>query len=258
MATAPRHRVVVLGNSVSVLCRPHAPATYAGTLSDVCRARGVDVDVWNQGRWFEQVDSARRRWDRDVSPFLPAAVVVNYGAAECQPWVLPHVLHRALLDWKSRTTVLSAVGRALLIRPGRALLRRATTPVARVAGQRGHKMRPSRFRDEVSRLVRVSRSEIGAAVLVLGVSPPGPQLERFIPGFERRTARYDAILREVVDAFDDELVSFVDVRELHVRLGSEMSQDGLHYTPAGHRAVAEVLAERLSTLLCGEASGSGR
>ncbi|HYD09629.1 MAG TPA: hypothetical protein VEA78_05950 [Acidimicrobiales bacterium] len=253
MATGPPLRAVVVGNSVSVLCRPHeagGPGTYAAALGDACRSRGVAVEVWNQGRWFEMVDTCRRRWDRDVSPFLPDVLIVNYGAAECQPWVAPHLVHRMLLDWKTRTTRASEVGRRALVAPGRAYLARMTPTICRLVGQRGHKMRPRRFEEEVRRLIRTTRGELDAGVLVLGMGPPGPKLERFMPGFGERCQRYDALLQQVVASFDDDRVQHVDVVPLYERLGAEaMSFDGLHYTPDGHRAVAELLAERVPGVL---------
>lgn len=244
-------RVVVVGNSVSVLCRPkggpcHEPP-YAGRIQRLCRAHGVEVDVLNQGRWFERINTAWRRWDRDVAPFQPAVVVVNYGYVECQPFVVPHVVHRALLDWKTRTDALSELGRRFVLLPVRRTVGRATTPIATRVGQRTHKLSPRRFDAELARFIRSCRGELGALVLVVGVSPPGANQVRFLPGIEERRDRFDRIQREVVARFDDPRVQFVDVEPIFEELGPDgASTDGIHLTPAGHERLAALLAERIS------------
>lgn len=244
-------RIVVVGNSASVLCRPkgdhcHEPP-YAGRLARLCRAYGVEVDVLNQGRWFERINTAWRRWDRDVAPFLPTVVVVNYGYAECQPFILPHVVHRALLDWKTRSDVLSGLARRFVLLPVRRAVGRATTPIARLVGQRTHKLSPRRFDAELTRYIRSCRSELGALVLVVGLNPPGENQVRFHPGIEERRARFDRIERDVVARFDDPLVQFVDVEPVFDELGPTVaSADGLHLTPIAHERLAATLAGRIS------------
>jgi hypothetical protein len=244
-------RVVVVGNSVAVLCRPKDmpcfEPPYAGRLQRLCRVHGAEVDVVNHGRWFERINTAWRRWDRDVAPLLPAVVIVNYGFAECQPFVVPHVVHRALLDWKTRTSAASELGRRLLVGPGRQIVGRATTPIARIAGQRTHKLGPKRFEAELTRYIRSCRTELGALVLVVGLNPPGENMVRFQPGVEERRDRFDRIEREVVARFDDEAVQFVDVEPVFSALGQlGASADGLHLTAAGHELLADDLARRIA------------
>lgn len=249
-----------MGNSVSVLCRPKVAGiyepVYAGRLPRLCRDRGVDVDVINQARWFERINTGWRRWDRDVSPFLPAVVVVNYGFAECQPFVVPHVVHRALLDWKLHLNPVNAVGRRLFVETGRHLVGRATTKVAVAVGQRTHKLPPKRFEAELERFIRSCRGELGALVLVIGLSPPGEEMVRFQPGIEERRTHFDRIEREVVARFGDPLVQFVDVEPMFATLGAKSaSSDGLHLTAAGHEHLAGLLADQIATHLAEVTAG---
>jgi hypothetical protein len=250
LPTPSNPRVVVVGNSVAVLCRPKSSPCfeppYAGRLQRLCRAHGAEVDVVNQGRWFERVNTAWRRWDRDVAPLLPAVVILNYGFVECQPFVVPHVVHRALLDWKTRTSVLSGIGRRVVVGPGRQLIGRATRPVARTVGQRTHKLSPRRFDADLTRFIRTCRTELGALVLVVGVNPPGENMLRFQPGIDERRARFDRIERDAVARFADPAVQFVDVEPVFDALGQTgASVDGIHLTPAGHELVADELARRV-------------
>jgi lysophospholipase L1-like esterase len=250
-STPSNPRVVVVGNSVAVLCRPKdSPCfepPYAGRLQRLCRAYGAEVDVINQGRWFERIDTAWRRWDRDVAPFLPSVVIVNYGFVECQPFIVPHIVHRALLDWKTRTSTISDIGRRLVVGPGRRYIGRATTPVARAVGQRTHKLAPGRFDAELARYIRSCRTELGALVLVVGVNPPGENMLRFQPGIDERRARFDRIEREVVARCADPLVQFVDVEPIFETLGQTgASVDGIHLTPAGHELLADELSARIA------------
>jgi 2-keto-3-deoxy-L-rhamnonate aldolase RhmA len=57
------------------------------------------------------------------------------------------------------------------------------------------------------------------------------------------------VLRDVVEGFDDPDVRLVEVSRVRDEAGPGATVDGMHYTPEGHRAVGEVLADEILTWL---------
>jgi hypothetical protein len=82
------------------------------------------------------------------------------------------------------------------------------------------------------------QEDLRALVLVLEVSPPGPNVRHWIPGIENRCAIVAGIQRRVVEEHDDdvELISVADIVEA---IGEDVAlPDGVHWSPEGHRQVA--------------------
>lgn len=236
-------RLVTLGSSVSVLVRGEDRPTVRSTFTDVAAREletgGVGWETWNHGRWFERVVDGLDRWERDAAPLSPDVVVLNYGFVDCQTPALPHRLHRASIDWKPAPPPVAVTG--ALRRQGGTLIRRWTPVLDRLAGDRAHKVSPDRFADVLGTLVRISQRDLGAQVVVLGVSEPGAWLEALMPSIVRRAHRYDEITRSVAADRD---ASFIDVRAAGI-----VPVDGIHYDAAGHDRLGRLVASSVKGVL---------
>jgi lysophospholipase L1-like esterase len=245
-------RVVVLGSSHTVLVRPRPEpgqpgGTYAARLVDELHERGVAAEVVNEGRWFEMVDHISHRWERDVAPRLPDVVVVHVGFVECQPWVVPHRVHRWALAWDTSLHPLARAARTATAAPVVRLLGWWTPRWVRLTGGRTWKCSSARFRAELERLIARTREELGAEVLVVGMAPkPTGWLLELMPDLDDRMARYGALLADVVRARGDDGVRLVDVGPIHDRLGAGAAPDGIHLSAAAHRDLAQQLAEAIA------------
>ena len=241
-------RVVVLGSSHAVLVRPRPAAgeprgTYAARLASELHDRGYAADVINEGRWFEMVDHLSRRWDSAVAPHLPHVVVLHVGFVECQPWVVPHWLHRWVLTWNTSLHPISRAARHITADPLVDLLRVWTPRWVRLTGGRTWKLSPRRFRAELDRLVGRLHDELGAHVLIVGMAPkPSGWLLELMPDLEARMARYGEILEEVARERPD-ATTWVDAGPIHDRLGPETAPDGIHLSAAAHGELAQLLAD---------------
>lgn len=240
-------RVHVLGSSAAVLVEPdHGPrdgGTYGEQLRDLLAAQGIPTVVSHRGTWFGMVRQAIAGYERDVRDHFPDVLVVNYGMAECQSNALPYAVVRHATTWH-RTS-----------RRGAGWYRRAVVPrVWRVLrgyqrwanahdADRTHRQSPRRFTEDLRRVVDMARKDCGCLVLLLDIDPPGSRVEHWLPGTTRRVERYNALLAEVADGYDD------DVRL--VRAGALLTDpatnlpDGLHRSPAGHAVTAGLLAEEV-------------
>jgi hypothetical protein len=202
--------------------------------------------VINEGRWFEMSDHIFKRWESAVAPRRPHVVVLHVGFVECQPWVVPHRLHRWVLTWQTSLSPLALLARGAVAPRLETAMRRSTPAWSRMVRGRLWKQSPARFRAEVDRLIRTTRDELGALVLVVSMAPrPGAWLRDLMPDLDQRMARYDGILRDVVRDRGDDGVVFVDVTPIHDELGDLAAPDGIHLSPDAHQRLGRLLADEV-------------
>lgn len=83
------------------------------------------------------------------------------------------------------------------------------------------------------------------------------QWETLLPGFRERADRFNTIIREVVARLNDPEVIVIEAGAEIDRLSPVVSTvDGLHYTPAGHAAIATVLDVAVSRWLASRADST--
>lgn len=240
--------VVVLGNSVSVLSIPARTGAddgpYAEVLRDRLAASGVPVRVHLAARWFDFAVKAFRRYESDVRAHLPDVLVVQFGLNESQPWLLPVPVVRHFVTDHRVATRSNRLYRDRVVAPAWRAVRSYRRWAAPRVGQRTWQTTPYRFGETVRQLVRAARYDSRPLVLVLDVDPPGDVLRHFLPGMPERNAVVNQVLRDVVAGFDDPEVRLVEVSRL-IAATEGATYDGMHWSPAGHRAVGEALADEV-------------
>jgi lysophospholipase L1-like esterase len=239
--------VVVIGNSLTFDQVPprtsHAEGTYGEVLRDELAAVGVPVTLHLEGRWFDFVSRALRRYEESVRAHVPDVVIVQYGLNESQPYLVPvSALRHFITDHKSATR-LSRRYRRHVVPPVWRRVRTMRRTLSPVVGTRTWQMTPDRFRGKLSSLIGKARREFRPLVLVMDVAPPGPLLTHFLPGQEERHRIYQQVIEELVAEFADPDVRLVRTEPMVRGLGFEAAlPDGMHFSVLGHRTVGELLA----------------
>ncbi len=258
--TTRRWRVLVLANSVSLMVpgrTSRLDGPYGEVLEQLLRAEGIDAEVRNGGRWYEQIDRGVRRYQEHERAWSPDVVVVQYGINECQAPVLPRAVHNHFMTWDTGVR-----------RPARAYRHRVAPLVwarlrayqrwatARV-GMHGWRMDPQRFAAHLSRLIALARWD-HRLVLVLDVNPPGPRLVRHLPGIAARRDRYQEVITDTVAAADDPDARLVATSAVADETDIDAAlPDGLHWSPAAHHRVAELLAAEITPWIRAHESRAG-
>lgn len=245
---ADRLRVLVVGSSVGYYVRPPAgsgdEAAFDELLERTLRARGVDAEVRNDSRWFATIVDTNQRLPSLLTWFRPDVVVVVHGYIESQPRICPKRFAMWLFTAAPRSdAVARLVRRVLLATVGSAFYR----SMARLAAIPGLPSRvpPDRLRTELGRTISSANKERRALVLCANVPHTTDRIETSLPTTgERIAATCEAIAGAVRDAGAG--AELVDLRGLVRAAGTDVAlPDGIHLSAAGHRLLADVLAERV-------------
>lgn len=237
--------LVVLGNSLAIMANPR-PDRASGVWAEVVADRMSDelgpTALALEARWFELAPQALAEYEQRVTSHAPDVVVIQYGYNEMQPWLLPVWLVRHLLtDHVTTGRVSSWYRRTVVPRLWRAL-RAYRRPAARVVGTRTWQLRRGRFRRTLQHLVRLSRNQHRALVLVVDVNPVTAKVEHFLPGQSRRHGLYQELIAGVVADAGDPDVRLIRASEVVERLGVETAMpDGIHLSADAHRQVADLV-----------------
>jgi GDSL-like lipase/acylhydrolase family protein len=204
------------------------------------RAHGIDAMVTNQCSNYERVHEVLPKWFPELAMECPDVVVLNYGGAECQP----NIFSTRLLKWVQNRRVAPPLGaRARGSRAFDQALRRIISITMRrlspVLGMRTWRLKPSRFEEELERLIKVIRHKTGGLVLVVTTTPAPQRIEQVLARLNDRTTLFAQIMRTVVDRVADPSVRLVDLYAIVEELGTtEVLYDGFHMTAAAHDALA--------------------
>ena len=244
-------KVHVLGSSASVLVEPeHGPrdgGTYGEQLAVLLTGRGTPTTTTHAGTWFGRICDTVPHYERQVRDHFPDVLVVNFGMAECQSDLLPAWVVRHLTTWHRTSRAGTTLYREKVARRVWPVLRDYQQWAGRHDAGRTHRLRPSRFVADLRRTIDMTRKDCGSLVLLLDIDPPGARVEHWLPGTTARVARYNALLQQVADGYDD------TVRL--VRAGAALTDpatqlpDGLHRSPEGHAMTAALLADEITAWL---------
>lgn len=244
-------RIAVLGSSVGYYVRPpeRHSAPYPIVLEELLRSRGVDAHVLNHSAWFVLVHEAFRGVESMVVPSGAQVIILNFGILEAESTLLPTALVRAVYDAKATSHRIGSALRRHIVRPVHLFHLRVAPRIMRVTGA-FHRLSPTRFEFEMTRMVSFLRKERQALVLVLNINPPGDNVEEILPGTRNSVGVYNRILKGVVRSFDDANVRLVDVASMVEREGADrVLPDGIHYSDVGHCIVADMLAREIDCWL---------
>lgn len=216
--------------------------------------------VINEARPWELVHEVLPRFMEVKDRFSPGVVVLNYGGGECQPRVFPAALMRWMTNARSTPSlrpVRSRV-RAMALKRVDQFMVWSMPRIAPRLGMRTWRIRPARFKAELTQLLMAIRVHTAGLVLVLTPQAPGALQERLMPGFTERAARYEQIMRDVVARIADPKIRIIEAGSVVEKLGSRKAMyDGLHYSTQGHDAVAGLLLDEIVPWLAAETGGGG-
>lgn len=238
-------RIVVVGSSLGYFIRPERTRlderTYGEVLEEELLARGVAARVANSSRWTMIVPEVNAAVEPLVLGHTPDVVVVNVGLVDAQPRTLPLSWFRWAFARAPSEHVLRRRWRGLAGPALAAYYRRLGPAVAR--SPLGVPRVPvERFERELVLLLDIIRSERAALVVLLGITPPGANVEAVLPGTSKSVATHDAVLRRLAERPD---VDYLDVTALGLDLAT-VAPDGIHFGPEGHRRLGLALADRVA------------
>jgi lysophospholipase L1-like esterase len=239
--------VAVVGNSCAFMVVPR-PATvddepYPGLLEEALLDRGVVSRAMLNAQWHTTAKEAVGRLEAWVRDPLPDVLVVNLGVVDCQARVAPTWLYRHVYAWLPGLTGWSTSYRRRVV----PWLRRAVRLWVRFGSRHAplwlSRVSPKTFRRSVELLVQRASRDFRVLVLVLDIDGPGEPFERVQPGIGERIAAYNSVLADLVAARRDERIVLLRASETVAGDLEGLLPDGLHRSAAGHRLLADQIAD---------------
>ncbi|MDQ1403526.1 MAG: hypothetical protein QOG03_1842 [Actinomycetota bacterium] len=251
----------MVGPSVGYFVRPPrtqlSEGNYAEVLEDLLNGGGTPATVTNSAGWFLLVHEAYQQIEDLVLRHSPDVVITNFGMGECQPKLIPTTTLRWLYTWRPKSHLPSRALRRLLLKRVNKAYTAWSPKLISALPWTPYRLSPKRFEHELERLVGVVRKERKALVLMVNASPAGPKLEAILPGTDGRAQEFNAITDRVADRAGDD-VEVIDARTIVQEAGPERAvPDGIHFSAAGHRLIAEALHRRIESWVARGAGGLG-
>jgi GDSL-like Lipase/Acylhydrolase family len=237
-------KILVVGNSVGFKIRPPRFRPEDGTYAELLERAGHSVvNVSMAGAFLSEQFSLL---DDDVLTEHPDVVILHHGVIEV-------FFRRTIRSWNNagitnqyRNRVLrqgySTGAPRLAVRAINALTRR----LAAAFGWRWQWQSPDVFLRVVEATAALILKETGARLVIVGITPPSASAEAELPGLGGEFARVNERLRDCAAALGDR-AGFLDVEALlSAESHAEMVPDGIHFSAAGHRRVADALLQHVA------------
>ncbi|HET7683431.1 MAG TPA: GDSL-type esterase/lipase family protein [Marmoricola sp.] len=245
-------RILVKGASTalwtSFMGGPRSDFAFPRVIEDELHAAGRPAEVRNTAVLGDRTIDGLRRWTDEAIAWSPDAVVMIYGHYETIHLFIPH--------WFERY-----VNKPRVSRPWARFYRRKVLRAVWKGACTVQAWFDARLPDAVwaPRIRRTSRDIVDHAValrqlasplvLVMEILPLAPSKEHWFPGMNRRIAAMNRANREAIARLGEAEIRFVEIMPIVERVaGGDVeaaAPDGIHYTPALHRAVGQELASQV-------------
>jgi hypothetical protein len=252
-----RLRALIKGASSTVTVAPQGGPrtnqTYGWWLGVLLENAGLPSDVRNVGIAAQKVTQAMCDWEREIKQWSPDVVVLNYGEYECMPALLPRWLERHATGWHHHAGSLRNRYRTKILEP---LWRRLASYQGFIDGLLDpgpFRTSPRRTVEELSRLVEMTRAVSGPLILVMDTWPLGTRWRKWFPGMDQRVVEMRKEIVSWLTTNEDPEVRLFRLSEIVGRRPvDEALPDGVHFSAALHREIAEELAKEILAWAAGQ------
>jgi len=254
--TAP-WRILVKGSSpanwVSFMGGPATDLTYPRVVERELLLGGRNAVVRNLAVTSERVKTGLKNWERQVYPWSPDVVILNYGLFETVHLFLPQPLERHANSLRGRPGPVRHTYRRYALRPAWKALAVAQQRLDGRVPAAAFNRRAARFADDLTQLIGRIQMVGSPLVLLPEISGPGERWATWFPGIEQRIAMVNRAMSDAVSRVDRDNVRLFDTGAALAALvatGHDIVPDGGHYTPQAHDAIGRAMAREIREWCC--------
>lgn len=237
-------KICILGNSVGFRIRPVRSNPRDMTYSEILELHGHQVR--NVCRSAVMLNEAFAYLEEDVITFFPDIVILHYGIVE--------VAYRKTFRWANNQTIVNYYTNRCFARPYsyrttcsrvRHVLFRAvnstTRKLATLLGVQWQWLSTNRFLLVLQSVLELITKETRSIVIVIGVTPCTDRIENMLKGTRKNIVEVNAGIKTVCEHYSGR-VQYLDPRTFIQESNiDEFIPDGIHFSAAGHKALAEEL-----------------
>lgn len=229
-------KIIVLGNSVSLIIRP--PDKNASPYPILIERHFDNAFMVTKNDQAGIVTDALDNLYRWIVSFWPDIIIIHYGINEACSRLLPHFLHQYL--FKERR---SEISKPILRKFISALIYKIS-PFLIQFFRSGSWMSPENYGILLDRLISLTNKECAANIIVLNIPNITERIEKLLPGSIKNIREYNKIIENVCTS---KKVYLVDLYSLSNEIGTELFvPDGIHLSSLGHEKLAEMINDYIT------------
>ena len=234
-------KICIVGNSVALRVRPSLAfpenMNYTTLIDEMLNQRFNDYrfTLENKAAGADTIKNIYQKIDSLIQCF-PDVYILNIGVVDACTREVPLWFYR-LANRKSEDSI-SLFFRAVY----RVLIAKIRPYLVFIRGKRSW-ISGAKFSKYFSLLIENLKKETNSRILVLPINPASSRIEKILPGSRKNQEKFNTIMKQISA---DNNLSFVALDQLKPEIHYP---DGVHYSTAGHRFVAEKIVSEIIKLL---------
>lgn len=245
-------RILVKGSSsanwVSFMGGAPTDFTYSRVIERELFSAGRSAVVRNLAVTSERVKTGLKNWERQVYPWSPDVVILNYGLFETVHLFLPQRLERHVNSMRSRPGTIRDTYRRYALRPSWKTLAVTQQRIDGHVPAALFRLRARRFAADLVHLIGRIQMVGSPLVLVPQIPATGERWVKWFPNIGHRIEAMNEALTSAVDQVDRDNVRYFPTGSVLAELtatGHDIVPDGGHFTPAAHELIGRALAQEI-------------
>ena len=243
-------KICIMGNSVGFKLRPPRQSASEMTYSEILETQGHHVR--NISKAGVMLNEAFALLDDELITFFPDLVIIHFGTVEvCYRQSLRWLNNRCIRNYylnhvyARHYTFDGPVQRLLgFINAG---LNFATREAAEFVGLKWQWLSEQKFSTVLRATLQSILKETRARIIVIGITPCSPRVERILKGSGERIQAANLAMQELVAQFPKRTCYLDPCVFLNEENLPTLAPDGIHFSAAGHRLMADAITKVLKT-----------
>lgn len=222
-------KITIIGNSVALRLRPIVEYGHEKNYTQLLQERGFQVESLAKGAMT--VLEAPHEIDLYIHSF-PNAFVLNFGVVDCCSREIPLWFYR--LATCNRQDYVSKLCSFLY----NYCIKKIRTPLVFLRAKKPW-VSEKQFEQCLDFTVKRISKETDAFIILIGINPTEPRIEKILPGSTLRNCKYDSIIRKIAARHNANFINVSDMKS------QKHYPDGVHYNHKGHQIFANKILKEL-------------
>lgn len=227
------NKVLILGNSVSLICRPPLNKRGYSTYCQLLEQHNTYMKIKMLSDQAAIITDGLTCFYSEICAYNPDSVIIAYGINEACTRFLPRKLNQVLFADK-RDKLKTPVIKKILQK----IIRFIEPHAIRLFRLNGW-VKPAKYYKYLTKLITLIKKECNSKVILITIPNVTDRIEKQLPGSRQKILEYN---KEILKIAQDELCDVVDCFDLFSKYDiNDVTPDGIHLSEMAHKLIFEEL-----------------